>query len=518
MSEPRADRAPVPTGIASGVLIVTVATYLTYAIGLLSNAIVARGLAPADFGRYSYVVWLCGWLVLLINNGLTTSSIRFVAEALGAGSLHNAQRTHSYLRRISRYSELIVLSVFLVVVWIIRPAEWRQSIPVFVAVVAISALAKSRYLLDISVAKGYGQFKVEAYSTVSIGLLTMISWSVLYLLHMPLNAYVIAFGLSSVGYMLSAEWQLRRAGVSAATGRLPGQFATRLRHHLRWTMMLAGLSVFANKSVEVFFLNLTGVSADVGFFTIGAALTRGGIDLLTSGLMTVLMPMMSNAFGHGGEEQVNRIFFESLRVFAITGLLAAGVGYYLAEPSIALLYGSAYERAVPAFQVMVVVSGLTLGEGAFAALLSTTDRQRSRAFLVAAQVAVTVVCAAILIPRYGFVGALVSHAASRLIGFLGAFFWVRRLCKAKFPLRQWLCVAAVASLAAMGSTGCKLVVHGIAGDFLAAAIYGAMLISLSVPIRYWTPEDFEVVARAVRRYAPKAERLHRWLVSFRRAS
>jgi O-antigen/teichoic acid export membrane protein len=515
---PRPDKAPAPTGLATGVVIVTIATYLTYAIGLLSNAIVARGLAPADFGRYSYVVWLCGWLVLVINNGLTTSAIRFVAESLGAGALQNARRTHGYLRRLSRYSEFAVLAGFAAVAWMIRPADWGHSIPLFIAVVLIGALSKSRYLFDISIAKGYGQFKIEAFSTVSIGLLTMLAWGALHLLKAPLTDYLLVFGLSSVGYLLSAGWQLRRAGISAASGRPPPELQQRLRRHLQWTMLLAGVGVFANKSVEVFFLNLTSGPADVGFFTIGASLTRGGIDLLTSGLMTVLMPIMSAAFGHGGEEHVNRIFFDSLRVFGFAGLLAAGVGFYLAAPTVELLYGSAYARAVPAFQVMVLVSGLTLGEGAFGALLSTTDRQRSRALLVTLQVVVTVALAALLIPRYGFVGALGAHAASRLFSFMCTYYVIGKLCTAKTPLQQWLRLSLAAVLAALVSSSCKLLLHGPIGDLLAAVVYGLLLVSLSVLLRYWTRADFAVLAQSLHRHMPQADRLHRWVLQLGRAS
>jgi O-antigen/teichoic acid export membrane protein len=518
LQESRPDKAPVPTGLASGVLIVTVGTYLTYAFGLLSNAIVAHGLAPADFGRYAYVVWLCGWLVLATNNGLTTSGIRFVAESLGGGSLHNAQRTHGYLRRLSRYSELVVLAAFTAVAWVIRPAEWQQSMPLFVGVVLISALAKSRYLFDISIAKGYGQFKVEAYSTVSVGMLTLLAWGILYVVRAPLTVYLLVFGASSVAYLLSASWQLRRTGVRAASGGLPPEVLMRLRRHLQWTMLLAGVGVFANKSVEVFFLNLASGPADVGFFTIGAALTRGGIDLLTSGLMTILMPVMSNAFGYGGEEHVNRIFVDSQRVFGFAGLLAAGVGFFLAAPTVELLYGPAYLRAIPAFQVMVLVSGVTLGEGAFGALLSTTDRQRGRAVLVVLQVAITIVFAAVLIPRYGFIGALIAHAVSRLLNFTGAYCWVNFLCNAKPPLRQWLRLALSAAVAALISLSCKWVVHGLVGDVLAAAVYGSLLVLLSLPVRYWTPRDFAALARSLQRYAPRANRLHRWVVNLGRAS
>ena len=58
----------------------TGSTYVIYATGLLVSALIARSVGPADFGRYSYLVWLAGVLIMVGNNGLTTSAIRFVSE------------------------------------------------------------------------------------------------------------------------------------------------------------------------------------------------------------------------------------------------------------------------------------------------------------------------------------------------------------------------------------------------------------------------------------------------------
>jgi O-antigen/teichoic acid export membrane protein len=452
--------------------------------------------------------------VLIINNGLTTTGIRYVAELLGAGSVEAAQRTHGYLKRLSRHSEWVVLAAFAAVALIVRPADWRQAMPLFVGVILISALAKSRYLFDISIAKGYSQFKIEAYSTVCVASFTTLLVIILFLTHAKLAIYLLVFGTSSIAYWFAAALQLRRVGVEAAAARPDSDLLSRLRPHLQWTTLLAAVTVFGNKSVEVFFLNATHGANVVGFFTIGAALTRGGIDLLTSGLMTVLMPVMSSAFGRGGEAQVKRIFADSLRYFVFAGLIAAGAGFCLAGPTVAVLYGPAYSHAITAFKVMALVSGLTLGESSFGALLSTTDRQRSRAVLVAVQIVITVLFAAVLIPPYGLIGAIVAHAASRLLGFALMFGWVSRMYSAKPPIRLLLRLLLAAGLAAAAAWGCIALIHGLIGYALAALVYVLLLMPFSLFARCWTPADFAVVARLLERYAPSATRLRRSVASF----
>ena len=508
--------APKRNSLATGVLLMTAATYVTYAVGLLSNFIIARGLTPADYGRYVFAVFLSGSLVLIINNGLTTSAIRFVAELLGAGSVRGARRTHGYLLRLCRYSESLVIGLFGLAVVLIRPREWRSDTAVFAGVIAISAVAKARYLFNTSVAKGYSQFKIEAYCTVSVSVLTFVLIALAFWMHAQLLAYLALFGISSVAYLLMATVQLRRVGVASETGVRPEpEVLLRLHTHLRWTALLAAVAVLGNKGAEVLVLNATAGPSMVAFFAIGAALTRGGIDLLTVGLMTVLMPVMADAFGRGGEVEVKRIFANSLRYFGFAGILAAGVGYFLAAPTVQLLYGSKYLAAIPAFQVMVIISGLTLGESAFASLLTTTDRQRNRAMLVIAQISITVVMALALIPRFGLGGAIVAHAVSRLLGYSLMFGWVTRYYSARPPVGRLLLLLGCAAAAGALAWAVATLLPGIAGCVIAAFLYGCLLLPLSLVARCWTAEDFEFLSASLQRRAPLALRSQRMVSNLR---
>jgi O-antigen/teichoic acid export membrane protein len=488
------------SGMAIGILLVTGATYVTYAVGLLSNAIVARGLSAADFGRYAYVVWLCGWLVVITNNGLTTTGIRFIAELRGAGAADDARSAHGYLKRLGVASEWIVLAGFGCAVWIINPVDWRQALPVYIAVTILSALAKSRYLFDVSMAKGYGQFRIEAYSTIAVGSLTVLVLVVLFRMHAALTSYMLWFAASSVLVWCMAAVQLRRLGISPGAAPLRPALRSRLRPHLLWTTLLAATAVLGNKGIEVFLLNATYGPSSVGFFAIGAALTRGGIDLLTSGLMTVLMPVMAESFGRGGETQLHRIFSDSLRYFVFAGAVAAGAGFFLAGPTVQFLYGPTYSNAIIAFQVMVVVAGLTLSESSLGALLSTTDRQRNRAILVVVQVLITVAIAVAIIPRFGFMGALIAHATSRLLGFTLMFFWVSRMFATKPPVRLLLRILLAAVIAVAAAWLTATLVPGWIGQLLAAAIHVVVLLPLTVILRCWTRADFAKVHGLLQRH------------------
>ena len=61
----------------------------------------------------------------------------------------------------------------------------------------------------------------------------------------------------------------------------------------------------------------------------------------------------------------------------------------LSRPGVVLMYGERYDAVVLALRVMIVVGGLTMGEAAFNALLSTTDNQRMRVVFACLSLVVT---------------------------------------------------------------------------------------------------------------------------------
>jgi O-antigen/teichoic acid export membrane protein len=504
------------SGLAVGVLVITASTYLTYALGLIVNVVVARSLGPADFGRYVYVVWLSGWMVLLINNGLTTSAIRFVSEMLGTGAPRAARRAHGHLLRLSHRAEVVVLGVFAVASLVVRPVQWEGALGLFILVTMASAASKSRFLFDVSVAKGYALFRIEAYTNAGIGALGALLVLALSAFHAGLPSYLLAFAVSSVAYWICAALQLRRAGVDAESGPLDPDLRRRMHVHLGWTLVTVAFGIVGNKNIEIFLLNAGPGPVYVGYFALAAALTRGGIDLLTSGLTTVLMPVMASAFGRGGETDVGRVLYRSVRYFAFAGLVAAGTGSFVAWPAIMLMYGPSYAPAVPAFQAMVVVAGLTLAESSFNALWSTTDRQRSRAFLVGLQVVGVALAAMMLIPRYGLNGAIAAHVVSRTVSYALGFIWAARTGVAKPPLTallRLLLAGATASLIAYGllhGLGAGGIAHVVAG-----AAYAMTLLPASLVFRCWDESDFDLANRLLGRHLPGAPSLQSAVVALK---
>lgn len=501
-------------------MMVTGSTYVAYALGMLTSIVIARTLGPEDFGRYAYVVWLAGLLVVMATNGITSTAIRFISESLGRESEGDARAVHGWLQRRQVASSLLVAAGFIALLPLFKPTGWEDGVGLFAAATLLAGLCKAWFIFEVSIAKGHGHYGIEAGATVLMNV-TSISF-VLALMWMGagLQAYVLLFSAIGAGHAVAGLLLRRRAGLRSSRQPLGDALRPRLRRHLWWTVLLVLAWELGNKSIETWLLNRSGDAAAVGFFAIAAALTRGGIDMLCSGLGTVLMPMMAHAYGSGGSVRAGAILANSLRYYAALGLLLAGTGALVAPQAVALLYGPAFAEVVRPLQVMVVVAGLTMGEAAFGAMLSTTENQKLRVGFVLLSLMVTATLAFALVPRYGLAGAVGAHAISRLLVFAITWAGITRLLSLEMPWRELSRLGAAAGLAMLPALALVAVLPRSFGGIAAGVVYALLYLLLSVACRAWRSEDVGMLSRIADRYPRLAgsfgRRAMRWAT--RRAS
>lgn len=482
-------------GLIRGALFMTGSTYVAYVMGLFSNILIARALLPADYGRYAYLVWLSGLLVLFINNGLSTSAIRFISESVGRRDEVSAGRLQRWFMLRHWLSAAVVSAGFLLLLPWLRPEGWQHELAFFAGIALAAALARATYLLLISLAKGHGHFGLEWATLSAMSLVSLVGVAAAFAWHAPLAVYMGLFLAASLLHPLLATWGLRRAGLNSQAGELPPALLARVRPHLYWTLLLACSGALSNKAIETYLLNRLWSAESVAYFNIAAALTRGGVELLSSGFSTVLMPSMAHAFGAGGMPRVQRITADAVRFLQLLGFALAGVGFFWARPVILCLYGTQYLPAVPALQVMLVVGGLGLTHGAFGALLSTTDHQGMRAIVACLSLLISLVCAMSLVPAFGLGGALVSNAIATLGVLALIALLVRRKLGIRLPWRDFgrLSLAAAAGAAAGGA--CLVAWPTAAGGFVAGLAFAAVYLPATVALRFWRREDRALLSR-----------------------
>ena len=470
-------------------LLVTASTYISYAAGLIVSMVVARHLGPRDYGHYAYLIWLSGTLTVLICNGLTLTAIRFVSESFGRADTGEANRVQRLLRSWYFASIAIVSVTYVAVSPWVAPNGWDKPGWWFVAAALIAAIGKADSTLGASVSKGYGRFEVEAYTMNLLSLASLAGVVLLALSDAPLEAYMVLFVVLSVGYAISTRILMGRAGIHVSDDPVDDVLRKRIQQQYMWTALLFMIFALSNKSVENLLLNTYVGPEAVGWFAIAAAMTRGGVDLLTSGLNTVLLPMLSRAVGANDHDHASSILSDAMRYFFFLGVTLAGVGVLWAEPAITLLYGQQYMPAVIGLQVMMLIGGMLMPEAATAALLITTDRQTLRVALAISSLTITIVTAYALIPHYGFEGALASHFIARVTIFIASAVIITRFFGIRLPYNSFVRTLAAASIAACLAAAVLFYSRSIPAQLVAGAVYGLSCICGSVAFGVWTKHD-----------------------------
>lgn len=486
---------------------IALSTYINTALGFAVSVVIARSLGPHDYGQYAYLVWLSGFLVTIGNHGLSSCGIRFISECHGRGDHEQARHVHHWLRKQQLLSVAITALLFTASTYFVKPKGWEESTYLLVGVVLVSLLSKAIYIFDVSIAKGYKDFAVESWITIVMSVAYIGGALVMAWVDADLSAYALFFGFLSLCYAFMSGYMLRRRGIVNQLQPLPPDLLARIKNHLFWTVVLVFVVTLSNKTLETFLLSTEVGMAEVGYFSIAAALSRGGIELLSSALNTMLMPMMGHAYGEGGMAKVNQILSDSLRYFTFLGLLLAGLGTLWADAGVSIMYGVEYRAVVDVLRVMMLVGGLTLSEGVFGSLLTTTDNQKLRAQVSVGSVVISAVAAFSLVPTYGLVGALVSYSVTRISIVVLMAWTIRANLKVTWPMSELIAVFGAALLGGLLVGPLVWMFPGAWGQFAAGILYVLAYVWLTVKFKFWTANDANQLQPIIRRLPTPVRKL-----------
>ncbi|MDR6935552.1 oligosaccharide flippase family protein [Luteibacter sp. 3190] len=491
--------------------IVTVSTYIEYALGLLMSVWIARSLGPSDFGRYAFTVWLCGWLIVCSNHALTTSSTKFIAEADGMGDPALASHLAARFSRIQTWSSLVVIVLFVAFGWIFQPAEWDRSLLPVMGLVVVAVVAKANYAMLVAIGKGQERFEPEAVATVIGGILGMLLVLAAMVLHADLVSFVALFAVACLVLNLINRVAFRRLCRPYAPGPIPASVASRVNRHLRLTAALVLMGSFRVGTIEVFLLSTFTGSVAVGYFAIAGTLTRGAVQLFSVGLTSTLLPYMAKTYGESGTARAARFLSEATRFYWAVGIAIAGLGLVTTPEIVRLMYGTRYVDAIPAIEATLVLGGLLLIGNGIAAFQTVVDRQDDRIRIAVVALAANAVLGIALIPPFGLAGAVLTYAGARVVEMALAVHYLRKATRGGLPvaaMSRLFAVGLVATLAAWAATAAT---PSRLGFLVGAAVFAALYVPGSMLVRYWTDEDVSLMAGIGRRLGPPGRALVRIL-------
>jgi len=485
--------------VLGGTLIATGGNLAEYAVGLLVSIVIARTLGPDDFGIFSYAVWLCGVMYFFANHGVPLTTIRFTADARGRGDLVTARAIGERLSRVQWVSLLLVVLGFLVVSWLVKPHYWDASAPIFVILIIVSVVAKSRYVLLVSVALGHQRYVFSALApVVSAMAYLLVSLVVQHTAPSP-TLFLGAYAFSTVTGFAVLAVLLSRDGLSVKRAPVTEEL------HQGMTAALAVLALATNRTIETFALSYLGTASEIGFFAIAGTLTKGAVDILTAGMQATLMPVMAHASAKRGTAELGPMFNTALRYYWFIGLVISGAGALLARPLVLLVYGNPYAPAILPVQLTIVGAGLSIVGSVIGAFLTTQDRQEDRVRAAAWALGANAVIAALLVPGFGLIGASITFALVRIASTAIAlrYFLKAAMLKIEFAPLHRMTWAWAAGLAVAAAPFVMLPQRW--GGVVAALLLLAVGIPMTVLLRCWYRADYDLFLAVVEKLGVRSQ-------------
>lgn len=472
------------------------------ALGVLVSVLTARYLAPADMGRYAFLVWLAGLLAVALSLGFPTTVTRYTAEASGAGRPGVAG---ALLRAVVRWQGTVALAASALVAAsaLLAPAVWR--LPLVLTALSIPAL-----VLHGSVAaflSGLQAFRRQALLGVATLALQLGLFAVVVLADGGVGGFLLAHVLTNVAGLAVMAWLARREGRRAGAcpaAHLGAEARAEMLGYARSVSALVVLDAVVWQRTEVAFLQAMSTPAEVAFYALafGVAAQVARVPYQAS---VVLFPSFPALVGGGRVAEVAALHATAMRYLVLLGAPLA-IGLAVTAPAIVrLLWGAAYAPAGLVLAVLALGSLVTFAAGASPAVLHAMKRQDRllRQGLLAA--AVDLGLAVALIPLAGAVGAALANVGAQALGSVLAIRAAVTAARAGVPAGALARIVAAGGL--MGAIALVPVVTlGGAAGLLSAIVAGAAAYPLALrALRALTREDLDRARLLVERL-PRATR------------
>lgn len=483
---------------------------LNAANGLVLTAVIARWLGPEATGTYSLVTWFFTMAGLLVNLGLVTTTMKYLAEALGREDTAEAGAILGYGLKQLLFNGLVVTGLWLALSpWIAgfyaHPGLAGYMLLASIAIIPVSAMALLTAATQGLQRYGHVALATGAYTaSMAAGSVTVLA------LELGIGALLAVMGLAAT---LACLIYLRVLAVALPRWRgetLVGDRRRTLRRYSGSLMFLILLDAIVWQRSGVFFLGIWSPAEQVGFYALAFSLATMAMRMIPGTLVGLLIPSMSRSFGAGDTTQVKAIYHAAGRWMAVLAMPVAVGGLLLAGPLVEVMYGAAYAPMAPILGVLLASGVLVMTFGFPASsVLYAMEGQR---FLirVGAGVAVLYLALAVaLIPPFGALGAAVSTALAQVASLVPGAWYASRMLGGAAPAMRRLPGVLLAACA----MGVPVWAIGLLLPALPALLVSVPLGALVYGVSLWLfqalePEDWQKVQAVasrlpvVRRWIP----------------
>ncbi len=396
----------------SGALFTFAIRIASAGLAFFSQVLLARWLGAFDFGIYTYVwVWI-NVLGTLCTIGLSSTSVRFLAE-YARPRLHGL--LHGFLRfgRAASFGMGVITAAAGYAILNLAPcfASDQYHVPLSIALLALPAFAITDFHDGVGRARSWiGLAFIPPYILRPLLLLVFVAAMALFG-HEHTATMAAAALVAATWITAAAQFFLLHRRLGKALPPAPAR-QYRLRHWLGVSIPLLLMESFALLMMNIDILLLERfVKPDQIAIYFAAARTISFISFIHFAVSAVAMPRFAAAFAENDPARAlgdlsrfrNWTLWPSLALAAVL----LGLGKFILS-----MFGPAFPAAWPVMFALVAGHLTRALAGPAESLLMVSGRQVYTATITGLTAALNIVLNISLIPRYGLVGAGLATAAA----------------------------------------------------------------------------------------------------------
>ena len=390
------------------------------ALGLIGTIILARYLAPQDYGILILISVLVTFLSQISTFGLETAVPWFIAGSTGESSKERYFGTAIVLR-------LVTIVVTSLVAWFggpwLRMLFGQSLLPQYIIYVPfLFALDSLRALLR-STLQGYLLFVRMGVTDSILSFSKLVFYAILiFVIHPPLYGFLIASSLSTILACLYAI-------LSIPIRKKIAFQVEALKELIRF-----GYPLQVNDILHFIYSRIDTVAvaaflgpADIALYEVARKIPdnlRSFFDPFSS----VYYPFIAKRYQLQGRQNASPFLNDAVRFVAFVTLLGTAIAVLFGRDILQLVFTNKYSAAAPFFVILMLNLSVALVSNVMGTtLVATGDSQKPMIINVFNAIA-SWAGSLLLVPKFGLMGAAVANTVGTLVAYpLNRFFLRRRI-------------------------------------------------------------------------------------------
>jgi O-antigen/teichoic acid export membrane protein len=386
------------------------------AIGFATGILLARSLGPSNYGTYTFVMAMVGFLTIPSELGIPGLAVREIAVA-------NARKDWGAMRGfiLRAHQGIAALSLILIALGAlglvifgdgIDPVR-RQCMWLALALVPLISLGALRGAMLRGLRKVLlGQLPEQVIRPAALLLAVVLilvyageSMSPQTMLLAQIAATTVAFAWGLAVFVRHRPPQLAAA---QPTYRTSAWVRSTLPFGLSAALLLL------NGRTDILALGLFHPDSAVGVYRVAVQLTLP-VLFAQQAVNAIQAPHIAHLYAAGDMKRLQAMVTQSSRAVLAVSAFAALVVILFGKPLIRLLFGAEYAAAYLPLVILAVGKTVNSAMGSVASLLNMTGHERDamRSILIAAVLNVTLNVT--LTPVWGMTGAAIATAATLVV-------------------------------------------------------------------------------------------------------